>query len=209
MSNVNEISGFTRDHWYLELKKLAQKQGVSVADEDAWGCDWEAGKSPEESFFEEYPEAKPAQACAHKQHNRPCSQCPWRRQSLAGWLGVSEPGEFLAQSDSGLRMPCHTTVDYEAANWEAAAKTAPQCAGHAIFLSNRCKSAAPGVLKLPADHETVFSWPHEFVAHHAGLPVDALKGTLTYALYDIKRNRNPGAAIAERAVKSKTAQPVE
>jgi hypothetical protein len=210
MSKINQQNGFTWAHWYLELQKLASKHRVSVADEDAWTEDWEAGKTPEASFFGEYPEAKPAEACVHKQHNRPCGQCPWRRDSLEGWLGASEPGEFLAQSDSGLRMPCHSTVDYEAANWKAAVKTAPQCAGHAIFLSNRCKSAAPGVLKLPADKEAVFSWPHEFIEHHTGREPGSLLGTQVYELYEMTSRRTTAEAIiAKRNPKPKTAPTVE
>jgi len=210
MSDTNQASGFTWSHWYSELKKLASKHGISVADEDAWSGEWEDGKTPEAALFDEYPEKKPAKACVHKQHDRPCGQCPWRRTSLEGYLGASEPGEFLAQSDSGLRMPCHSTVDYENDNWKTAVKTAPQCAGHAIFLSNRCKSAAPGVLKLPADHETVFSWPHEFVEHHAGLEPGALKGKLVYELYEVTASRTPAQAIiARRNRDAKKLQSVE
>jgi hypothetical protein len=142
-------------------------------------------------------EAPNSDACVHKQHDRPCRECPWRRESFPGWLGASEPGEFLAQSDAGLRMPCHMAVNYESANWEQQAKTAPQCAGHAIFLSNRCKLPAPGVLKLPADRETVFSRPHEFVAHHARIDPATLASTFVHELYDIKRS--DGRARADEA----------
>lgn len=179
--------------WYTELQAIALKHRVSVADGDSWMGPWEEGQSAEDAFYEEHQDLreKADEACVHKQHNRPCRECPWRKESMPGWLGASQPGEFLQQSDQGHRMPCHLAVNYDSPNWEKQAKTAPQCAGHAIFLSNRCKSPAPGVLKLPADREEVFTWPHEFVAHHAGLPEGSLAGVMVYELYGVERSPTP------------------
>jgi hypothetical protein len=186
MPEFTKARGVTGEHWYHELEKLASKHAVSVADEDAWMGAYEDGQTPEEALYEEYPEHKPAKACAHHQHDRPCHECPWRRNSAPGWLGASQPGEFLAQADSGIRMPCHTAgIDYESPNWEEQAKTSAQCAGHAIFLANRCKQPAPGALKLPADREAVFTRPHEFVAHHARRPPAELESTMIFDLYRV------------------------
>lgn len=184
----NKDSGAEGEHWYFELQKLAAQHGRSVADQDAWMCDFEDNKTPEESFYGEYPEHNPKKDCTKKQHSVACADCPWKRTSAPGWLGASEPGEFLAQADSLPRMPCHLHVNYEADDWEAKAETAPQCAGLAIFMANRCKLPAADQLKLPADRETVFSRPHEFVAHHAGVPADSLASTMIYDLYNVKRS---------------------
>jgi hypothetical protein len=174
------------DDWYDQLMVLAKPHGTSVADEDAWREDFEAGRSPEDSFYGEYPEHRPKPK-GKKQHTTPCKQCPWRRNSAPGWLGASEPGEFLAQSDANIRMPCHVHVDYERPDWEKQIKTAPQCAGRAVFQANRCQLPAPANLKLPPDREAVFQWPHEFVAHHACVPAESLFGALVYDLYKVTK----------------------
>jgi hypothetical protein len=84
-------------------------------------------------------------------------------------------------------MPCHLHVDYEDGNWQEQADEAPQCAGRAIFQANRCKLPSTDILRLPADRTAVFQWPHEFVAHHAGVPAENLLGKLVYDLYKVKK----------------------
>lgn len=171
--------------WHEELSALAKQYGARVHDKDAWVSDFLQTKSIEDAFFGEYPEFRPD---GGKQHKNPCKECPWLRKSTPGWLGASEPGEFLALSDSGKRMPCHMTVDYNKDDWEKKAATAPQCAGRAIFLSNRCQVPLKGALKLPADSKEVFTRPHEFVAHHANLDPKSLEDTIVYELYSITRS---------------------
>lgn len=53
---MEKRNGITFDEWYESLKILADINDVSVADEEAWKEDWDAGKSPEESFYDEYPD---------------------------------------------------------------------------------------------------------------------------------------------------------
>lgn len=172
--------------WFDSLKALAKSHGEFVADRDAWEPCFEEGQSIEDAFYEEYPEHAP-KACDKAQHSTPCKECPWKRKSLPGWLGASQPGEFLAQSDSGLRMPCHLHVDYDSSDWEAQTQTAPQCAGRAIFQANRLQKPLPGHLTLPANHADVFTRPHEFVAHHARKDPKALEGVMVYDLYAITK----------------------
>ena len=45
--------------WYNDLNILARKHGESVADKDAWREEYDLGKTPEDAFYEEYPEHKP------------------------------------------------------------------------------------------------------------------------------------------------------
>lgn len=102
------------------------------------------------------------------QHRQPCQECPWRRDSIPGYLGASNVIDFLETEESEARMPCHMQVDYERDDWREQADNAPQCAGRAIYLSNRCKSPRnPDLLKLPADRASVFSFPMEFAEHHS------------------------------------------
>lgn len=113
----------------------------------------------------------------------PCNACPWRVNSAPGWLGDSTPVEFLQQSESEIRMPCHLHVNYERADWSEQADKAPQCAGRAVHFANRCKSPQnPELVNLPADREAVFSNPQAFIDHHSQYspttPVITLVGPL-------------------------------
>lgn len=45
--------------WYEELKSIARNHEESVADQDAWREEFDLGKTPEEAFFEEFPEHRP------------------------------------------------------------------------------------------------------------------------------------------------------
>lgn len=97
-------------------------------------------------------EATPAKA----QHDRPCSDCALRRDSLEGWLGGGTPEEWAAMLHGEARVDCHVL--------EGA-----QCAGAAIYRGNICKRPRDKtVLVLPADEDAVFSNRREFLAHHEG-----------------------------------------
>lgn len=89
------------------------------------------------------------------QHKRPCSDCPWARESLPGWLGGSTPELWLRAVHSDTHINCH-------------AQTGPaQCAGSAIYRANVGKLPRdPSILRLKPDREAVFATPMEFQAHH-------------------------------------------
>lgn len=91
------------------------------------------------------------------QHTNPCSDCPWSRKALPGWLGGSTADQWVATGHSDELVLCHTIGNQ-------------QCAGIAIYRANVCKSARPPNLKLPANKEKVFAWPTEFKAHHERQP---------------------------------------
>ena len=101
---------------------------------------------------------------------RPCRECPFRRESLPGYLGADNPRHFVALAMSDEQMPCHLTVDYESDDWrEQAEQEGTQCSGRAIFLANQFKlTRNREVGRLPRDVVSVFQWPHEFLAHHEG-----------------------------------------
>lgn len=101
------------------------------------------------------------------QHTTPCGACPWRRASAPGWLGNSTPLEFVQQAEAGIKMPCHLTIDYGQDDWrEEQVPAAPHCAGHAIYLANRCKGERPLRGQVQADRVAVFARPQEFLDHH-------------------------------------------
>jgi hypothetical protein len=107
-----------------------------------------------------------------KQHTRPCERCPFRRDSLPGYIGGAHPDYFQRMAMSEVRMPCHLHladgVDYSAAQVPGTREhSAPQCAGRAVYWRNVVKVPRDRTLiTLAADHSAVFSSPREFLAHH-------------------------------------------
>ncbi len=94
------------------------------------------------------------------QHESPCDDCPWRRDSLPGWLGPLSPQEWVESAHGEDKIPCHS---YDG----------PQCAGSAIYRRNVAKSCRDATnLRLPADREKVFATPNEFKTHHTKLGLD-------------------------------------
>ncbi|MDP8249953.1 hypothetical protein [Pseudochrobactrum saccharolyticum] len=91
------------------------------------------------------------------QHKKPCSDCPWARTALNGWLGSASPDEWLRNAHSDTMVDCHTIRN-------------TQCAGLAIYRRNVCKSVLPPLLKLEANKEIVFATPMEFKEHHSRMP---------------------------------------
>lgn len=87
------------------------------------------------------------------QHIKPCSDCPWRRDAINGWLGGNTVDEWVKFAHSDVIIPCHV-IDNQ------------QCAGAAIYRRNVAKLAWPPNIKLEADRETVFASPMEFIKHH-------------------------------------------
>lgn len=91
---------------------------------------------------------------AKKQHSEPCSDCPWARTALRGWLGGIDSATWVQAAHGEETIECHVL--------EGA-----QCAGAAIYRANVCKNPRdPKVLHLKADHNKIFSSPKEFLAHH-------------------------------------------
>lgn len=91
---------------------------------------------------------------APAQHKKACSDCPWKRDSLPGWLGGMSPEEWKLMAHGETKIMCHCISNQ-------------QCAGVAIYRANVCKTPRdPGQLRLPADRETIFSTPMEFMEHH-------------------------------------------
>ena len=47
----------------------------------------------------------------------PCSECPFRKKSLQGWLGRNSPIQMATDALSEVHLPCHVMVDYEDEDW--------------------------------------------------------------------------------------------
>ncbi len=91
---------------------------------------------------------------AKNQHKTPCSDCPFRRDAVRGWLGGESSENYYMLARYKPIMTCHVRLTQ-------------QCAGAAIFRANTCTSVrGEGVLELPRNTKVVFANPIEFLAHH-------------------------------------------
>lgn len=88
------------------------------------------------------------------QHKKSCSDCPWSRGSVAGWLGGMTAEEWLRDAHGEARILCHVHLPH-------------QCAGAATYRANTLKVPRDrDALVLPADKKRCFATPAEFLKHH-------------------------------------------
>lgn len=113
--------------------------------------------------------------------NKPCSDCPFRRKSMPGWLGASAPERFIGSIMTELPLPCHQTIDYDGdpswkEKWEAQ-EIGSICAGALILSANLCKMPRDREFpRMKSDREQVFATPNEFIDHHRKLGVGSWHG---------------------------------
>lgn len=98
---------------------------------------------------------------------KPCQTCPYRKDSLKGWLGESRMTEFLA-SDNFL---CHKNHKL-------------QCAGHMILKGDgNVIVRAAKLMAIPVTlegQELVFENEAECVAHHTTTNKENISKIMTY-----------------------------
>lgn len=88
------------------------------------------------------------------QHTRPCSDCPFSRKAINGWLGSLSADDWVKAAHGETYIECHV-------------HTGVDCAGAAIYRANICKRLRdPNALRLQADKVSVFANPMEFLEHH-------------------------------------------
>ena len=93
-------------------------------------------------------------AVATRQHTKPCSDCPFARAALPGWLGGLSADEWIALAHGEGTAECHALLGVD-------------CAGLAMYRANVCKRPRdPHALRLPADRQRVFANSIEFLQHH-------------------------------------------
>lgn len=93
-----------------------------------------------------------------RQPTKPCSDCPWARGALPGWLGALSVEEWLKVAHGDHPVDCHAL--------KSCSGKPHNCAGLAIYRSNMAKSARCDPFRLPADRQHVFASPVEFREHH-------------------------------------------
>lgn len=107
--------------------------------------------------------------------DKPCSECPFRKESAAGWLGPWEPRELL-NSLAHTPFPCHRALPPNAE--QIPFEKLEGCIGAAIFLNRKIERSRNPEQKAMQDHvaglelppeviESVFQWASGFMDHHA------------------------------------------
>ncbi len=103
---------------------------------------------------------------------KPCNDCPFRKNSFAGWLSDYTPEELHDIVMNEIKFPCHMTHE-ESINWDqGGTKEYPLCAGALMYMKKNYKSPKDAklaeVLKdiKHEDCENILSVP-EFFKHHA------------------------------------------
>ena len=107
----------------------------------------------------------------------PCQTCPWSRKTQPGLLGGSPVDVYIGQVVQAFWLPCHNSAHYEGKRSDV--NEVNECHGAAIMRSNLELPEFQGLLRLPADKESVFADLYEFFAFHTGIPVPLAKMFLT------------------------------
>lgn len=105
---------------------------------------------------------------------QPCNQCPFRKNSLPGYLGEGtyNPELFLSTMEHSP-IPCHITMDWENPDFELTEEMIydSPCVGSLQFMKNSCKiPRSIGYRKLAEPfqkNDEVFNWKKEFIEHHS------------------------------------------
>ena len=101
---------------------------------------------------------------------QPCSDCPFRRAAMPGWLGAGSPESFIDCMNRDEPLPCHQTIDYDDPDWLekwSAQESGSMCACALIFMANKMqRPRTRGFPTLPPDKTAVFSNTVEFVRYH-------------------------------------------
>ena len=84
----------------------------------------------------------------------PCSNCPFKKDTLQGWLGEDRATE-IAKSD---RFVCHKRNDL-------------QCAGHMVVIPDNLFIGMAKLFRFEINilnQDKLFSTPEEFIENHKG-----------------------------------------
>jgi len=107
---------------------------------------------------------------------KPCSECPFTKNSLPGWLSDYTAQELHLIAMNEMPFPCHMTHDEDLEWDEAGTESAPLCAGALMYMKKGAKM--PRMVELARilkqidikDCENILSTP-EFFKHHAGVDI--------------------------------------
>ena len=103
----------------------------------------------------------------------PCNACPFRKNSLPGWLATYTPTELHSVVMSEKPFPCHLTHPTEELSWdESGTPEHPLCAGALMYMRKNAKNPRnPELSKLVRsikleDCDNILN-TSEFIKHHS------------------------------------------
>ncbi len=102
----------------------------------------------------------------------PCNDCPFRKNSLAGWLADYTPQQLHTIVMNEMPFPCHLTHEDDLEWEEAGSEENPLCAGALMYMKKNAKSPRRQdlhiiVKDIPlADCDNILSVT-EFFKHHS------------------------------------------
>lgn len=97
-------------------------------------------------------------------HTTPCIECPFRKTSIAGWLGNLPIAHYVGENPhQDVVLPCHMTAGRPR-------HKIGLCAGLLSMLKNQCKTPRDPELanasRRVGPNVGVFAHRQEFIAHH-------------------------------------------
>lgn len=101
-----------------------------------------------------------------------CKECPFRKDSIKGYLGEAsyDPETFLEQLEFRQPIPCHMTVNWQSDNFVNEMRKAPACIGALQFMNNSCKlSRFKKIMDLQdkaGKNNKIFMWSADFIKYH-------------------------------------------
>lgn len=101
----------------------------------------------------------------------PCNDCPFRKNSLAGWLADYTPMELHSIVMNELPFPCHLTHQEDLPWDKVGASNTPLCAGALRYMKKNAKSPRRKDLNdlvkeiTLSECDNILSVP-EFFEHH-------------------------------------------
>lgn len=108
---------------------------------------------------------------------KPCKDCPFKKTSLAGWLGNQKPENIISYLEQDHEFPCHNTIpkgsNLVSAEEAKNSETMQHCAGALIMHKKSCKRSRDSkVAQWQSDiksDDDVFSHKSQFLDHHKKL----------------------------------------
>lgn len=107
----------------------------------------------------------------------PCSDCPFRKDSIAGWLSEYTTQDLHSLVMNEIPFPCHMTHDRDLEFDEAGEAETPLCAGALRYMRKAGKSPRRQDLAFLLksidrnDCENILSVP-EFFKHHSAEEIE-------------------------------------
>lgn len=110
-------------------------------------------------------------ACKKK---KPCDDCPFRKNSLPGWLGPHSVEEFVQYYQMDYPYPCHKTLVEERDAGDLELRDGEHiCIGLVHTRNNSCKRARDNQsslrqeeIRLKGEKNECFTHISQFVKHH-------------------------------------------